>query len=170
VNFGVFVRIHRQTRCWNPKSWSQELLSLWNQASFIIWVFIQFIQQSVQHENSRMVHILGLLNSLTQQPLIVNSDCYKAILMSPSTWGMCSFKKWPYLWFSSSVHLRSDVLSYNIAVCNVSASRLAGSDDLHNLTSSEAIVPSNRIRNLYSWKLFEPMHSEKGRVTNLKGC
>ena len=116
------------------------------------------------------MRIHGLFTSLTQQLLIVNSGYYKAILMSPSTWGMCSFKKLPYLWSSSSVHLRSDVLSYNIAVCNVSASRLAGSDDLHDLTSSEAIVPSNRIRNLYSWKLFEPMHSEKGRVTNLKGC
>jgi hypothetical protein len=47
-----------------------------------------------------------------------------------------------------------DVVSYDVAVRDVSAGRLTGSDDLHHLTSSEAIVPCNGIRNLYSWKLF----------------
>lgn len=160
----------KRTRSWNPKSWSQELLSPRKQASLLF----ECLYSSQNKVYNMRIHVWSIYSAYSIH--LHNSHWSLIVAATKRYWclqphgGMCSFKKLPYLWFSSSVHLRSDVLSYNIAVCNVSASRLAGSDDLHDLTSSEAIVPSNRIRNLYSWKLFDPMHSEKGRVTNFKGC
>lgn len=41
--------------------------------------------------------------------------------------------------------------SYDVAIRDVSAGCLAGPDDLHDLSSCEAVVPCNGVGNLYSW-------------------
>jgi hypothetical protein len=68
----------------------------------------------------------------------------------------CVLQNLPYFTF-----LLFSVSSYNIAVCDVSAGCLTGPDDLHHLSSSETIVPCNRICDLYSWKLFGPLHFQQ---------
>jgi hypothetical protein len=83
-------------------------------------------------------------------------------MISPSIWSCMYTCKNHQIY--GALHLIF-LLLYNITICNISAGCLAGPDDLHNLSSSEAIVPCNRVRNLYSWKLFVPSHSEKKLVT-----
>jgi hypothetical protein len=85
---------------------------------------------------------------------------YSCREFSPSTWA-CVLQILPY--FTFLLFGFACAPSYNIAVCDVSAGCLTGSDDLHHLSSSETIVPCNRICNLYSWKLFGPLHFQQVR-------
>lgn len=78
----------------------------------------------------------------------------KQYRFSPSKWVCCMscvYLQKHHLYGSFLLRLCAVKLSYDIAVCDVSARCLAGPDDLHDLASFEAVVPRNGIGDLYSW-------------------
>ena len=116
-----------------------------------------------------MLHTLSLLKSTYITAMILKNGC------SSNTGFLQAYGHLVYAYTCKNHHVYGSfvqftcALSYDIAICDVSAGCLTGPDDLHNLSTFEAIVPRNGIRNLYSRKLFCSMHSEESWVT-CRGC
>ena len=119
--------------------------------SFCSVCSIKFLKQWYNMRILLMPHTLSLLRILLRnRHAILKNGFLKQYQFSPSKrMGMC------VLCVTAKITLflvpSVCVLSYNIAICDVSAGCLAGPDDLHHLPSFEAVVPRNGIRNLYSW-------------------